>query len=85
MIDLEQAHYFRVVFMHNRHGTRHTQDVIVYCRCADLWSAGEAMAKRDGSKFFSEHLQREYLGAQTLHDYSLLSVACLDEHGEETE
>lgn len=47
--------------------------------------AGEAMARREGSKIFENELTKKYHGQEHISDYTLLSVVCLescDDHGE---
>ena len=83
-VDQGQAAWvYRGTFLHTGRSTKHEQRVLVYCSRAELWSAGEAMAKRGVSKFFDLRLQAERPPGH-LHDYALLGVACEGQYNFQT-
>lgn len=62
-------------FLNKIRSTKHEQRVLVYCTRADLWSAGEAMAKKGVTKYFTQRLQGQ-IPPGHLYDHVLLGVSC---------
>jgi hypothetical protein len=62
-------------FLNLTRSTKHEQRVLVYCSRADLWSAGDAMAKKGVTKYFTQRLHGQRPPGH-LHDHTLLGVSC---------
>jgi hypothetical protein len=62
-------------FLNIKHSTKHEQRVLVHCSRADLWSAGQAMAKKGVTTYFTQRLQGQSPPGH-LHDHALLGVSC---------
>jgi len=71
----QAAWCWKVEFIHIRRSVRREWRLLVYCPKSDLWSAGQAMAKREGTKYFEERLRRER-PQEFLTEYAFLSVVC---------
>jgi len=48
-----------VAFLHVRRSTHHEQRLLVYGPKSNIWSAGQAMAKREGIKYFEARMNQE--------------------------
>ncbi len=71
----QAAWCWKVEFIHIRRSVRAIQRLLVYGPKSDIWSAGQAMAKIQGTKYFEARLTKER-PPQFLSEYALLSVVC---------
>jgi hypothetical protein len=78
-----RAWVWTVEFLHTRHSTRHHQRLIVYCDLDSLWTAGQAMARSHGTRYFEQRLGKEN-PIRYLSDYVILSVTCDGEFDQRT-
>lgn len=67
------AWLWRVEFLHIRHSVRAIQRLVVRCQESTLWSAGQAMARREGTRYFEERIRRD---KETLNEYAFITAAC---------
>lgn len=71
----QAAWCWKVEFIHLKRSTRSIQRLLVYGPKSDIWSAGQAIATLNGTKYFEARL-REERPQQFLSEYVRLSVAC---------
>lgn len=65
---------FRDEYIHTRRGTRRVERVRIHCEDADVWSAGEAMARKAIERALIEWCATQR-PIQTIRDYTFLGVA----------
>lgn len=70
--EVNSARWFlwRCEFLHVKHSTRHVETLRVWHQPSDTWSAGEAMAKRDGKELIAQLTEDP-------ENYVLLGVVCM--------
>lgn len=64
---------WRLEFLHIRHSVRAIQRLVVKCPESTLWSAGQAMARREGTRYFEERIRKD---KETLNEYAFITAAC---------
>jgi hypothetical protein len=64
---------WRVEFLHIKHSVRAIQRLIVRCPESTLWSAGQAMARREGTRYFEQRIAKQQEG---LNEYAFITAAC---------